>query len=359
MKAAWYVFVLTPLIFLSACASDSGSDNDNEPLCRETLENRMDATLSDFLTDTDFTLYLEAEDGGVYQYNKGASTLSTSYESASTSKWITATIILRIVDQGLLSLEDHPQKHIAGWSIDASDPLFEITLADLLNFTSGLVTEPPCINLPNFNFAACVRQIAEENAGNGRIPGEEFNYGSAHMQVAGLMAIRAAGVADWQELFYRFQDETGLFPTAAYDLPSSLNPRLSGGMHWRAEEYVDFIREFQFGNLLTEKTKKEMMTDQIADAIVPKPPSTEEIDEVWHYGFGIWLECPNTVFDCSTIAYYSSPGTYGAYPFMNMQNFFFGILARQGKLRTFSKGKAVYDSVADIAEQWAVSQPCQ
>lgn len=361
MKIAWYLSVLVLMVCFGACGENSGSnDNDGSAAaCRETLEKQMDDTLSNLLTDTDFTLYLESGEGGIYHYNKGASTLSTIYESASTSKWVTATVILRLVDQGVISLEEQPQDYILGWAIDASDPLFDITLSDLLSFTSGLANEPACINLANSNFAACVRQIGEVNAGNGNIPGEEFLYGSTHMQVAGLMAVRAAGVADWQELFARFQDETGLFPTASYDLPSALNPRLAGGMHWRAEEYADFLREFQYGNLLTEKTKKEMMTDQIADAYIFDIPSLNEWEEVWHYGLGIWLECPHTEFDCQTIAYYSSPGAYGAYPFINVDKDFFGILARQGELGTFSKGKTVYDSVAELAEQWAVSDICQ
>jgi hypothetical protein len=38
-----------------------------------------------------------------------ASSPSTLYESASTSKLITAVVILSLVDEGVLSLDDHPQ----------------------------------------------------------------------------------------------------------------------------------------------------------------------------------------------------------------------------------------------------------
>jgi hypothetical protein len=72
-----------------------------------------------------------------------------------------------------------------------------------------------------------------------------------------------------------------------------------------------------------------------------------------HYGFGSWLECASPVFDCSPIAYHSSPGAYGAYPFVNVSDHFLGIVARQGALGTFTNGKQVFDSVRSQAEAWA------
>lgn len=362
MKNFRHVSIVFLLCLFTACAgsgsgSDSEGDTPSESVCRETLQDQMTDKLAGFQTDTDFTLYLEAADGGSFALNKGESTLSTLYESASTSKWIAAVVILRLVDQGKLSLDDRPQDHILDWSIEPTDPLYEITLAQLLSFTSGLINEPECINRPGVGFADCARQVATANAGNGETPGAEFNYGAAHLQVAGLMAVRASGAASWQELFNLFKQETGLFPNAVFDLPSIENPRLASGMHWSAEEYAAFIKAFQFGDLLSKETKALMLADQIADAAIGVIPSVEGVDQEWHYGFGIWLECPSAAFDCTTISYYSSPGAYGAYPFMNTEHNFFGVLARQGALGTFAEGKAVYDAVADLAEQWAAAEP--
>ncbi len=356
---AWKAVCAGLLIAFSSCGP-SGTDpaGENGEECRSTLEDRMSAVLSQIETDRDFTLYIEAEDGGSYTYSRGRSTLRTSYKSASTSKWVTATIILRLVDRGVLSLADRPKDLIPDWPIPDSDSLSEITLADLLSFTSGLTDEPLCVNLPGDNYAACVRRIAEINRGNGKIPGTEFHYGSAHLQVAGLMAIEATRAASWGDLFEAFQQETGLFSNGAYDLPSSDNPRLAGGMHWQAKEYADFIRAFYFGDLLKGETKEKMLADQITGATIGDSPALDGVGEDWHYGFGIWLQCPGAVFDCDSTTYYSSPGAYGAYPFMNTRQRFFGIVARQGALGTFPKGKAVYDAVADLAERWAGAAAC-
>lgn len=354
-----FLIILIPALLLLCCSGSSkgSSDGNSESAstCKMTLADQMSEILAEADTNIDYTLYLETQDGANYTFSKGDSTISTTYESASTSKWVSAVIILRLVDQGILALDDRPQELIDNWAIDPSDTLYNITLANLLSFTSGLIEEPLCINLPGADFETCIKRIATLNAGNGKIPGVEFYYGSAHLQLAALMAIKAAGVNSWQDLFEDFQEQTGLFPNGAYDLPSAENPRLAGGMHWQGDEYADFIRAFFDGDLLSESTRANMMSDHTASAVIGKSPAVDAINQNWHYGFGIWLECPHEIFDCDVTAYYSSPGAFGAYPFLNTELDYFGILARQGNLGTFREGKSVFSDVVDVAEQWAVA----
>jgi hypothetical protein len=165
--------------------------------------------------------------------------------------------------------------------------------------------------------------------------------------------VKASGAHDWQTLFTNFHAQTGLFPNGRYDLPSSTNPRLAGGMHWTGSEYVDFVRALDSGAVLSANLKNQMYSDQIASARVANSPVLDATREDWHYGFGHWLECPSPVFNCSAPAYHSSPGAYGAYPFVNVTSHFLGIVARQGALGTFANGKVVFDSVRSRAETWA------
>src|SRR5690606_38628817 len=110
--------------------------------------------------------------------------------------------------------------------------LAEITLQQLLNFTSGLTEEPLCQSSPNAGFANCVLRIAERND-KPLTPGSAYHYGSPHLQVAGLMALNAAIAAGrldagsgWGDLFADFRTTYGLFSASAYGLPSADNPRL-------------------------------------------------------------------------------------------------------------------------------------
>ncbi|MBL8994619.1 MAG: beta-lactamase family protein, partial [Spirochaetia bacterium] len=236
------------------------------------LASNIVSILGGVTTDADFSFFVQAEDGRTIHYDRGASGMDTEYESASTSKWVTTTIILSLVERGFLSLDSRPQDFISWWPISAGDPLYNIRLRDLLSFTSGLVTEPGGLDTMDNPFGTpsnCARAIALSNANNGKTPATEFWYASTHLQVAGYMAVLARGAADWQEVFKEFQDRTGYFPTAKYDLPSAKNPRLAGGMHWNANEYVSFIRASYYKRILTPSMHDLARSDQLVGMSVP------------------------------------------------------------------------------------------
>jgi CubicO group peptidase (beta-lactamase class C family) len=64
------------------------------------LEESMTSALTGTSTDAFFTLMLASADGRMYSFSTGASTSTSSYESASTSKLVTAVVILSLIDQG-------------------------------------------------------------------------------------------------------------------------------------------------------------------------------------------------------------------------------------------------------------------
>lgn len=344
---------------VAAGCGSSGTDPAPAPeaTCSVTqLETAMDATLAQVPTEVDFSFAVERQDGRRYSYNRGAATLQTSYESASTSKLVSAVIILRLVEQGYLNLADRPQERIAGWPIGSGDSLYNLTLAQLLSFTSGLESEPLCLNLKTADFEACVSNIGSANAGNGITPGQRFYYAGTHLQVAGLMAIKARGAASWQELFTEFTSQTGLFPTATYDLPSTTNPRLAGGMHWRGEEYLAFLQALKNGALLNAGSMAQLLTDHTAAASIAYSPTIAGLGEDWHYGFGLWHECQSATFDCPPGVRISSPGTYGAYPYWDRERGYIGLVARQGTLGTYTNGIAIERAVRPEVEQWVACQ---
>lgn len=320
------------------------------------IENTLHDKLSTAPASVDFSLLLNRSDGREFIFERGASTVNTEYESASTSKWVSAVIILRLVEKGFLKLTDKPQTWISDWPIAESDPLYNMTLQDLLSFTSGLQVEPPCLNAKTANFSSCVQSIANANTGKTIVPGSAFYYASTHLQVAGLMAIKAAGKTDWQALFSDFQTETGLFTLAEYDLPSLNNPRLAGGMHWTGREYLDFLKAFKAGQLLNAQYMDLMLTDYTATAQINYSPVTESLNEEWHYGFGLWHECQSTQFNCVAGTRMSSPGAYGAYPFWDKTADYVGMLARQGTLGSYPEGIALVRTVQRDIERWADCQ---
>jgi CubicO group peptidase (beta-lactamase class C family) len=326
---------------------------------RASLEQAMAAALDAAADDAsitnapDFTVALETADGHRFVHSHGDSSLQTSYESASTSKWVAASVILDLVDQGKLRLDDAPSDYLPFWEAQG------VTLAQLLSFTSGFSKEPLCLNLPNENFEECVQRAYENNVDIAPEPGSAFDYSSVHLQVAGLMAVKASGAENFDALFGAWQASTGLFPSGAFDLPSRTNPRLAGGMHWTGEEYLAFLRALYHGELLQPATRKAMLDNQRGTAKVVGSPTLEALGQDWAYGFGNWLECPTALgpdtFDCGSGHRNSSPGAYGAYPFIDFERRYFGILARQGALGTFREGDQLFSVIAEDATRWATA----
>lgn len=356
LRARIWHFVLFGAIFsiTSGCGGSGGSsNNDNEPDTLVTIEQQLHTALDSVNTDADFTIIVESNNGTQFIHSRGASTATTSYRSASTAKMVTASVILLLVQQGIISLDDHPQDYLDFWPTTGNHAAIE--LRHLLSFTSGLSDEPTCLNLPNASFTGCVETILDNNSAI-PVPGEEYYYASTHLQVAGLMAISASGMSDWEQVFDYFKSETQLFTNAVYDLPSASNPRLSGGMHWQAAEYLAFLRALYHQQILSPALIEAMTSDQSGNANITYSPVNEgPLALDWHYGFGQWIECPSVPFDCSMTTRVSSLGAYGAYPFIDFEQQYFGIIAREGALATGHEGYQVWAEVESELAEWATN----
>jgi len=339
-------------LLLTSCGGSGGSSNiDTEPVHILTIEERLHAALDATNTDTDFTLIVESNNGTQFIHNRGASSTTTSYRSASTSKMVAASVILWLVEQGIISLDDHPQDYLYFWPTIGNHSAIE--LRHLLNFTSGLNNESACVSLANTSFSRCVETILDKNPSI-PLPGEEFYYASTHLQVAGLMAIQASGFSDWEQVFDYFKSETQLFTNGSFDIPSVSNPHLAGGMHWQADEYLEFLGAIFHQQILSPALIEAMTSDQIGNAsIIYSPVAEGALGGDWHYGFGQWIECPQVPFNCSITTRVSSIGLYGAYPFIDFEQQYFGIIAREGALGTGHEGYQLWTEVNSELAEWA------
>ncbi len=322
----------------SPADGDDGADAGPATRVAE-LTSELAARIDGYASQVDFTLIVGRPSGTFFEHGRGSSTSATEYESASTSKLVTSVVILSLVERGYLTLDSHPQDFIAFWTADPADGRSQVTLRQLLSFTSGLHEEPFCVNLPFSNFAECVESIYELGPPT-IVPGSEFYYSSSHMQVAGLMAHEARGVTSWSEVFDEWKALTGLFPGRDYDLPSITNPRLAGGMHWTGNDYMEFLRSLFQGSLLTPALRAELFADRTAAGVEIVASPVQGIGEGWHYALGNWIECrsPNWLASCASRQRYSSPGAYGAYPFLDFGQGIYGIVSQQGPLGSFRDG---------------------
>ena len=322
---------------------------------RETLD--LAAVDAGVTSNPNFTLLLETYDGRTFSYTHGNSSSATRLESASTSKWVTAVVLMDLVDRGALTLDSKAHDLLPFWVENT------VTLRHLLSFRSGFDKEPLCLNSPIANFSTCAEAIYDANKTTATTAGAQFQYASSHMQVAGLMAMKATNASGWTQLFSEFKARTGLFPSGTYDLPSANNPRLAGGMHWTATEYQDFLRALAKGTVLSAAARAELFANQRGSAtLISSPALNGLIAEDWSYGLGNWLECPGAnapnTYACGEGHRNSSPGAYGSYPFIDFDSRYFGIIAQQGALGSGDEGVQVFRTVRAIADRWATGR-CQ
>jgi CubicO group peptidase (beta-lactamase class C family) len=344
---------------VDAMNADGNADDDasSEDETCAALEDKISAELDTASQDPsivgspDFTIVLETGDGRTYTHSHGTAGPTMVYESASTSKLVTAVIIMDLVEQGVLTLDTKAHDLLPFWTETT------VTLRELLAFTSGYFRDPACMDNPIGNFENCVETIYENNESLATPAGTFFQYAGSHLQIAGLMAMKAQDVDSWNDLFTAWQDKTGLFPTATYNLPSAANPRLAGGMHWTPTEYLGFLHALAKGEILEPATREELFANQRGDATLQGSPVWSKIQEDWSYGLGNWLECPTAKtlggFDCGAGHRNSSPGAYGSYPFIDFDHDYVGVLARMGELGSGFEGIQLFRAAGDDITKWA------
>ncbi len=256
---------------------------------------------------------------GVLQYREafGEFTPTTQVPIASASKWLSALVLARLVEQGTLGWDDGVGLYLP----DAPVATRGITLRQLFSHTSGMSpTEHEYISSPFISLDSCARQILAQPLAWS--PGSTFGYGGNSMQVAGRMAEIATGKS-WDQIFI---DElvtplglTGTDFASASQLPYYVrlpNPRIAGGARSTLVDYgvvVDMVLasgRHQGQLYLTPETLDYMALDHSAGTVIGYTPYPESHG----YGIGQWREA----VDARGVAYrVSSPGAFGTTPWVD------------------------------------------
>ncbi|MDG2304299.1 MAG: serine hydrolase [Candidatus Binatia bacterium] len=251
---------------------------------------------------------------------------------ASSSKMITAGVLLRLQDQGILDMNEPIVEAVGEWGND--NPA--ITPAQLVSNSSGLVGLGPdptygpylCQYLFTGTLQDCARQIFTTDQDDADVipPDTEFRYGGAQWQVAGAVAEIVSGKS-WAELI----DETYTQPCGltalgynnhfvqvmaedgdpfgyppAFDgnpgvlLPSD-NPNMEGGVYTSIADYGELLLMHLRGGMcgenrvLSEAAVAQLHEDRVARTYGNGPG----------YGMGWWVDRQNP-------SLITDPGAYGS-----------------------------------------------
>jgi len=133
----------------------------------------------------------------LYRLDRGDLAPDARLPVASASKWMTAALVMTVVDEGLLSLDEPIGRRLP----EFQGPSGEITLRQLLSYTAGqggLLGMSDLLQDSRLTLSESAARIARRSQVDP--PGAVFRYGGPSHQVAGALVEQATG-RRWADLF--------------------------------------------------------------------------------------------------------------------------------------------------------------
>jgi serine-type D-Ala-D-Ala carboxypeptidase/endopeptidase len=258
---------------------------------------------------------------------------------ASASKWLSAGVIMALVDEGKLSLDSKISTHVPAFTGEKAG----ITIRQLFSHTSGLpggLNDASCLNSNEGTLEACADQIASLQLI--ATPGSALSYGGNSMQACGRVAEVVSGIQlpsgqCWDTLFARSISHPLSMTHTAFDLPplySTENPRVPGGAISNASDYMRYLRMLlnkgviDGKRVLSQRAIDTMLCDQTRGASIIYTPYliARDLDSSLvntRYGIGNWCE---VVDKSGRVIESGSQGKFGFSPWIDRQRNLAGIL---------------------------------
>ncbi|MBL0211462.1 MAG: serine hydrolase [Holophagaceae bacterium] len=273
------------------------------------------------------TVEVLTTDGVVYSKTFGAFGNQTYTAVASASKMVSGTVLLQLVDKGVLSLDTKAKDILKDrdgqpWSGNMG----EIRLRHLLSFTSGINSEVLSSESATITLDEAVTRIYEDQRSVATAPGSTFYYGSTHLRIAARMAEVATGKS-WRQLF----DENLRVPLGWSSLSTyggGANPNPAGSLACTGLEYTRFLmmqlRKGLDGSarLMSEDLANQRRLDAFGPATTIAYTPYALLQRTNHYGFGNWVETQNGAAPSTAnpIQRVSSTGKFGWAPWIEVGN---------------------------------------
>lgn len=326
-----WLFFSTSLIF-ALCSREPAPD----PVPGKYDFSKVDAYVDAHMNEYDNAVaVLVSRDGNVIYRKEANLDITQQRVIASASKWLSAAVIMSLVDDRKLSLSDTVGKFLPIFSAHGKG---NITIRQLFSHTSGFPGDSPqrFEYRQDLTLASAVDSIAVYTDMI-HPPGTFFNYGGVSMHIAGRIAEVITGKR-WQALF----NERIARPCdmeANYILVRPANPLIAGGVRTNARDYLNFLEmmvnkgTFHQHRVLSETAVEEMLKDQTAGAQIehtpyPSNPYTPYKAGEVRYGTGNWRDVINAQ---GVAEENSSPGAFGAHPWIDTRHHVAGIIFTRTK----------------------------
>lgn len=247
----------------------------------------------------------------VYTKGMGGYTGNTRQLIASCSKWLSAGVILSLVDEGKFKLTDPVGKYLPVFNTYGKG---DITIAQLFSHTSGFPgNSAQGYESDPFSTLADAADLIAKNVPLANPPGTKFYYGGVSMQVAGRICEVVSGKS-WKQLL----EEKILTPCGMTDTDFGLtqNPLIGGGARSTPNDYIKYLNMLvnngvaaNGARVLSEASVAAMHQSYTGAVTIAYTPYVT-LQRPDFYGIGNWRD---------VIGENSSPGAFGAHPWINWE----------------------------------------
>lgn len=333
----------------------------------------LDAIVEGFVAENELNgaglIVVHETDGVIFEDYWGEFDADRISFVASSSKQITAGVLLRLQDDGLIDL-NAPVSEVVDWGSAHPD----IIPAQLISNSSGLVglvDEGSEAYLCQFVSSGTIQDCAEtifttEGDDDFVVPPDtEFRYGGGQWQVAGALAEIVSGKS-WDELieeiyvepcgvvslgynnhFLKFPGAVGAFTYPegfsgdAADLEPTLNPSMEGGAYLTVPDYgkllLMHLHDGRCGEnqVLTKEALNQMRSDRIGEVYDGEAGAADT-----GYGMGWWVDRKSGLL--------RDPGAYGAFPWLDLEDGYGAYLVVE---HTSLKGAALHSQLRDPIDE--------
>jgi len=312
------------------------------------------------------TVEIATTAGVVYSQSFGGFSNTEQVNIASASKWISATALLRLVEQGVLSLDEKMSGVLKDrdgnyWSGHMGD----ITLRHLLSLTSGIFGEDLDLikrsDLASITLEEAVYRIyaEQDRALTTRAPGSYFFYGDTHYRIAARYAEVKTGTS-WARIYdEQIRKPMGWSSQSIYTKDgSTTNPDPGADLNTTGLEYMKFmIMQLRHGltgknRLLSEHT----ILSQWADQFLPTTSLLFSIlGSSYHFGLGAWIG-----YDTSSeeVRQVSNIGAYGWAAWIDLENDYAAvIMTRQPLPVDYLKSENLKKSLSALIPEALAKHP--
>jgi len=293
--------------------------------------------------------------GRVHTHEKPSNSpikMNTQLRMASSSKFPAAVAIAGAVADGHVDLtfDTKVNEVFSWWTTDPRDQRHNVTLRSLLNFASGLVCtdfscgakclNSGCTQLYNgsydrascsvyYSSESCAYEIYSLQGPWQAGPGKWWSYHSAHLQLAGAMAAKAAKLP-LNDFLKKYLLEKVPMPNSYWYVPAwpgygVENPVLAEWLITTGDDYDALLQQ----SLTYKILPKEIMDQMELDAFRYWPDlkysllkKDSDLQYYGHYGMGAYFECivkGGWSDACEKAGVHADPGAFGYWPLINRQ----------------------------------------